>query len=376
MFGIRDVRMQNGIKMKLNFWLQNEKPFLTDKTSGQLYEFLSLSSCDKYVKVLKQMVVDIKVHEAEINNANIKIDTLKTINNRKQEFIDENKGFDDIYERTIVASSESKIFNQNVDNLNDIQTLSGGINNAKDKLIGINDKLAKIDIQGVSGRYDKLIELSDLYSNIYNIMTDLKRIKDSIKDTKFKVEEVSDSYDKLSKDELIKKVFAYSWNRYVKIKEVLSFVDTMQFVYTQSIDSNIIFTIKGFYDISGSNVILRREETVPVTYYCDESNLQVQDSIYGFYILNNIISDTLLYSNGLLAYSKVYNRNLQPDLRLNPIECIDCYNRSIDRPVIHEIKIFAASPYLKNADQNIKTAFDRYYIPVNYYINKTFISVH
>ncbi len=182
--------------------------------------------------------------------------------------------------------------------------------------------------------------------------------------------------DKLSKDELIKKVFAYSWNRYVKIKEVLSFVDTMQFVYTQSIDSNIIFTIKGFYDISGSNVILRREETVPVTYYCDESNLQVQDSIYGFYILNNIISDTLLYSNGLLAYSKVYNRNLQPDLRLNPIECIDCYNRSIDRPVIHEIKIFAASPYLKNADQNIKTAFDRYYIPVNYYINKTFISVH
>lgn len=201
MFGIRDVRMQNGIKMKLNFWLQNEKPFLTDKTSGQLYEFLSLSSCDKYVKVLKQMVVDIKVHEAEINNANIKIDTLKTINNRKQEFIDENKGFDDIYERTIVASSESKIFNQNVDNLNDIQTLSGGINNAKDKLIGINDKLAKIDIQGVLGRYDKLIELSDLYSNIYNIMTDLKRIKDSIKDTKSKVEEVSDSYDKLSKDE-------------------------------------------------------------------------------------------------------------------------------------------------------------------------------
>lgn len=212
MFGIREVRMQNGIKMKLNFWNQGEKPFLTDCTAGQLYEFLSLSSCDKYVKVLKQMVTDIKVQEAEINNCNVKIDTLKVINNHKQDYIDKNKDFDDVYSRTIVASDKANKLNANLESLSGIQVLSGDIQDTKVKLSSTTEKLEKIDDKGVSDRYNHLIELNDLYSDMYELLCEIKQVQDSIKSTKSLLKDVSDRYDILSKSEksLSKKVQQFS----------------------------------------------------------------------------------------------------------------------------------------------------------------------
>ena len=48
MFNIREVKMNNGTKMKINFWYQNDKPFLMDKTAGQLYE-IGRASCRERV---------------------------------------------------------------------------------------------------------------------------------------------------------------------------------------------------------------------------------------------------------------------------------------------------------------------------------------
>ena len=216
MFGIRDVKMQNGIKMKLNFWYQNDKPFLMDKTSGQLYEFLSLSSCDKYVKVLKQMVVDIKVQEAEINNSNVRIDTLKAINNRKQEYIDKNEGFDDIYERTILASSEANLLNGNISQITSIQSISGEIKSTKDSFIKVSEKLDKIDSEGVSSRYNIFVELDGKYSEMYRVLCEVNLIQSSLKSTKESLKDVSDKYKSISKvDKSIGKM----------VKQLLSDID-------------------------------------------------------------------------------------------------------------------------------------------------------
>ena len=96
MFNIREVKMNNGTKMKINFWYQNDKPFLMDKTSGQLYEFLSMSSCDSYAKVLKVLGSDIKAINSDINTLTTEIDTYKGLINDKRDFISDNEGFDDV----------------------------------------------------------------------------------------------------------------------------------------------------------------------------------------------------------------------------------------------------------------------------------------
>lgn len=162
-FNIRDVRMQNGSKMKINFWYQNDKPFLTDKTSGQLYEFLSLSSCDRYSRVLKTMKADEKVIESNISSITAEIDTLKIINNKKQDFIDSNEGFDDTYVKVVTLSQENRKL-QELDNiLSSIKTLSDKISEGKDRLRDITKQYDKIPIDDLTHRYSNVV---DIYSDI------------------------------------------------------------------------------------------------------------------------------------------------------------------------------------------------------------------
>lgn len=103
LFRITDVRMNNNVRMKLNFWYQADKPFLSDKTAGQLYEFLSLSSCDRYAKIIKRMAADIKIQEAVVAQKITAIETLEYVNGQKQEFIERNAGFDTVYAEVLSA---------------------------------------------------------------------------------------------------------------------------------------------------------------------------------------------------------------------------------------------------------------------------------
>lgn len=98
MFNIREVRLQNNQRARLNFWYQNEKPFLMDKTAGQLYEFLSVSSSEKYLAVLKAMSADMKQEESDMKILTASIDTLKRELALKQDILDRNNGFYSLYD--------------------------------------------------------------------------------------------------------------------------------------------------------------------------------------------------------------------------------------------------------------------------------------
>ncbi len=98
MFNIREVRLQNNQRARLNFWYQNEKPFLMDKTAGQLYEFLSVSSSEKYLAVLKAMSADMKQEESDMKILTVSIDTLKRELALKQDILDRNNGFYSLYD--------------------------------------------------------------------------------------------------------------------------------------------------------------------------------------------------------------------------------------------------------------------------------------
>lgn len=131
LFNIREVRLQNNQKARLNFWYQNDKPFLMDKTAGQLYEFLSVSSSEKYLAVLKAMAVDMKQEETGIKALTVSIDTLKKELGHKQDVLDRNRGFQDLYERlSVLKETGERLRNTEtiLAAMDEVQKLSGTVN--------------------------------------------------------------------------------------------------------------------------------------------------------------------------------------------------------------------------------------------------------
>lgn len=172
-FNIRDVRMQNGTKMKINFWYQNDKPFLMDKTSGQLYEFLSLSSCDKYTRVLKTMLGDSKVLDAEINNITTEIDTLKTINNKKKEFLDKNKGFDDVYLKAVTLSQREKEIEEESKYISEIDLVSDRIKVVNNSLTKVKNRIDGLPIDYLNGH---MSDVNDKYSECVSLVSSINTV--------------------------------------------------------------------------------------------------------------------------------------------------------------------------------------------------------
>lgn len=98
MFGITDVRMANGSHALLNFWNQNDRPFLMDKSPQQLYEFLSLSSAKMYTGILKKMVKDSRDMKLEIAGEAKVIDDNRLMLSQKKKYLASQEGFDGLFD--------------------------------------------------------------------------------------------------------------------------------------------------------------------------------------------------------------------------------------------------------------------------------------
>lgn len=182
-FNIRDVRMQNGTKVKLNFWYQNDKPFLMDKTSGQLYEFLSLSSCDKYTKVLKVMQGDEKALKSDIAIITSEIDTYKKLITKKQEVVNKNQGYDKVYENAVILSRKSTKLNNLISLLNDIKSLKSIIEVKGDRLFKVNTKLDSMRFDDINNIYQNMIKS---YTSLYNRGKVVVGLRKNLQDIKSK----------------------------------------------------------------------------------------------------------------------------------------------------------------------------------------------
>ena len=182
-FNIRDVRMQNGTKVKLNFWYQNDKPFLMDKTAGQLYEFLSLSSCDKYTKVLKVMQGDEKSLKSDIAILTSEIDTYKKLITKKQEVLDKNDGYTKVYESAVILSRKNNKLNSLIGLLKEVSSLRNTINVKKDRLFKVNSEIKSIRFDCVSNSYQNVISA---YSALYNTGRTIAGLRKNLQDIRSK----------------------------------------------------------------------------------------------------------------------------------------------------------------------------------------------
>ena len=174
MFNVRDVRMNNGSKMKINFWYQNDRPFLMDKTPGQLYEFLSLSSSDRYSRVLKIMQSDCKTLDAEVNNITTEIDTLKTVNNKKQDFLDANDGYDAVYYDVVTLS-------QKKNKIDAVEKLTYDIDSIKSRMIALRDRVLETEkrlnlvlAEDFEGSYNRFSQSCRDYSSVEKYVEDVE----------------------------------------------------------------------------------------------------------------------------------------------------------------------------------------------------------
>lgn len=192
MFNIRDVRMQNNTKMKLNFWYQNDKPFLMDKTSGQLYEFLSLSSCDSYTKILKKMVVDMKVLEADVNNITTEMDTLKVINNRKRKFVESNDGYDAVYHRVITANQEENRLKTIRETVGRIIECKKKMDDSRTRLQKLDNLMGEIPMKELSDQHTALVHDDLIQVNTHRVLTRVADLSTGIATKKQKIQKGSE----------------------------------------------------------------------------------------------------------------------------------------------------------------------------------------
>lgn len=170
MFNIREVKMNNGTKMKINFWYQNDKPFLMDKTAGQLYEFLSLSSCDNYARVLKSLGSDVRSINSDINTLATEINTYKSLINDKKDFISKNDGFDLVYQEAIDVDAKGDLLSNVESLLDDVDISNNSIKKLGSLKSSLDIKISTIDIDSVSGLYQDTISLDSKLSSLCELL--------------------------------------------------------------------------------------------------------------------------------------------------------------------------------------------------------------
>lgn len=170
MFNISEVRLANGVKEKINFWFQGDAPFLTNKTAGQLFMFLSQSSCEKYMKITKQIDSDRKTQKKDIDILNANIDALRNINDVKQKIIENNEGYDELYEKLVILGDDIEDFNKIEADIDRLTSLKARIHVKREHYKVIDENLNNINFSEIKDSYESLTATSSYLETLQEII--------------------------------------------------------------------------------------------------------------------------------------------------------------------------------------------------------------
>ena len=203
----------NGNKTQLNFWNQMDKPFLLDKSAGELFKFiLDSGENDQLSSVLKAMVTDRQSLNKEADNLQGQITALEDSIDKQQK---ESDKLEPIVEKANNLIEKKVKF----DKLNSLKTLISNyftldkqIDEHETNLKTIENKekiYSKLDLKLFKSKLDIIRDIEDYIQNetqILNLYTDIEDInkKLNILD-KLKLSELSDLIDKVSRYKIILK---------------------------------------------------------------------------------------------------------------------------------------------------------------------------
>lgn len=191
MFNIREVRLQNNQRARLNFWYQNEKPFLMDKTAGQLYEFLSVSSSEKYLAVLKAMSADMKQEESDMKTLTASIDTLKRELSLKQDILDRNNGFYSLYDTLSVLKKDQECLGKAEGLLTSIDDLIQSSCMLNESLQRVTTHIDIIPMERVLLEMGRFTKESERIRTLEQKLSDIERVAGMLRYKHKKFSEVS-----------------------------------------------------------------------------------------------------------------------------------------------------------------------------------------
>lgn len=166
----------NGNKVQLNFWDQMDKPFLLDKSAGELFKFIVDSGeNDQLSSVLKSMVTDRQSLNKEADNIQGQIDALeKSIKHQESQLeklnpilekaisVIENKNKVDIYRDINKLIEEYKITQKRIENTqNNIIKL-----NQKENLFNLININKFNDLEYLKNTTNKILDINLKFSNL------------------------------------------------------------------------------------------------------------------------------------------------------------------------------------------------------------------
>lgn len=196
-FNITEVNLKNNTKIKLNFWNQNDKPFLMDKSSLQLYEFFTISSCQKYFEVLKKMDADIKENNKQIQNINNDIDLLKANNLQKQQLLESNKDYHKTYDKINAWKQQNNnfiIYQQKLENFKKISII---LSKKQQQLQKINNVLNALNFAKVNANLQNLINQNSILERTYFLHKNINNIHNKIQNFTNKVNSINEKLQNL-----------------------------------------------------------------------------------------------------------------------------------------------------------------------------------
>ena len=196
LFNIKEVKLQNNQKARLNFWFQGEAPFLMGVTSGQMYEFLSVSSSQKYLAALRSMLTDIKAEETEVKMLTASIDTIKREIVLKDEILLKNKGFLSLYSQLSLLKPKNDLLTKASSLSNSLLEVKKQSGITKDNLSKVIQQLDVIpmkvvtsDVTQVGKEYQKVVEYEKALSFVDNVAIQVATRKKLLKNVAFASDE-------------------------------------------------------------------------------------------------------------------------------------------------------------------------------------------
>lgn len=197
---ISEIVLSEDKKLRINFWFQGEKPFLTDLTSMALYSFFSVSSCEEFLKVLRTLKSDVSGLDKQRNELTGTINTLKTLNNEKQIYLDKTKGFEDVYSKSVSLKRNIEMLTKLKSLMDELDRLISLRRECDSKLYSVKGVLSKSDVKGLQVEFDNLSVLEGKVSIASGGLLGLSELDKQMGYTKSRLTGVKDILIKSNKE--------------------------------------------------------------------------------------------------------------------------------------------------------------------------------
>lgn len=234
----------NGNKIQLNFWDQMDKPFLLDKSSGELFKFIVDSGeNDQLSQVLKSMVSDRQQLNKEADVIQGSIKSTENIINERNNYLESHKHVVDLADELITKKIK-------YDEYKDIKSIIDKMNKNDNEQKLYSSKLNEVLEE--TNRLEKIICVEDILKELNTIDNIIDKIKDNKNQQNILIDKINNSNNTLDNIKITEFIELSSLvNEYKNIKINIENVSNKNLMIEKSIpNKELIEKLQNILDLS------------------------------------------------------------------------------------------------------------------------------